>query len=108
MITVKEFFNRGKKGPNHQPMAVRCDTLDQAKRLMVMFRQEGAVWQDGEQYSPTDTYWNERFNCYSNNGGRCPEEWYHGNGFKVISFNEIITTDTAHFMLYNPSTHEWC
>ena len=108
MITVNEFFKKGQKGPHYKPMAIRCDTLDQARTLMDMFSQETtAKWKDGERYSSTDPYWTDEFNCYSNNGGRCPEKWYRGNGFTVISFADIKTSDRADFQLYDKNTHEW-
>lgn len=84
-ITLKEFWNSKEK------LAIRCNTLEKAKKLLETFNKMGKKWQSGDSYLGT-TYWgvHKEKTCYCNSHRWGDVNTYRKLKYKIFKFEDVI------------------
>lgn len=80
-ITLREFWNSKK------PLAIHCNTEEEAKKLLKAFDKLGKKWCDGDSYLADDCY--RRDICYDNNCEHGYYVYYKGAKYKIYEFEDV-------------------
>ena len=80
-------------------IAVRCKTEEESFELSAILDNFGVYWVSGlsmRSYSVWDNYEEETtyvFDCMGNGIMYSPQRWYKENGYTVVDFSEVMTSE---------------
>lgn len=88
-MTIHEFFMTDEK------LAIHCNTIDKAQRLLRLFHENDYRWSGGQRYIDVDYWENHQAKmCYSNERCYSGLDYYQEYGYKILDCATFLDAAT--------------